>query len=312
MTARRATSDADLSDSELGQAIIEHCKLSPDQIQQITALARQQGINVVDAALQLGFISQDDVDDAIAWSQREQSRGRPSLIETALNKSISRRQLPVTDDGVPLIPGARLILAHDSDDPRSERLRALRTELLLQNGAAAGPQSRAIALLSPSSGEGRSQLAAELAIAFSQLGRETLLIDADLRSPTQHVLFNSDNRYGLSQALNSTDTFKLQQIFGLPSLRLLTSGPLPSNPVELLSDGRMARFITSMRSMFEFIVLDTPPIDKYADGLAVATTAGEVLIVSRAQNTTHKAVRDLLRRSAATRAQVIGAVINNF
>jgi receptor protein-tyrosine kinase len=312
VSARRATSDADLASSEIAQAVVKHCKLSPEQVGQISALTREEGLNFIDAALKLAIVSQDDIDDAIAYTQRTESRGRPSLIETALNKSVSRRTLPVLADAIPLIPSEQLVLAHDADDPRSERLRALRTEILLQNGAAAGPQSRAISLLSPSSGEGRSQLAAELAIAFSQLGRQTLLVDADLRNPRQHVLFNSDNRYGLSQALAATDTFKLQEVFALPSLRLLTSGPLPSNPLEMLSDGRMARFIASMRAIFEFIVIDTPPIDKYSDGLAIATAAGEVMVISRAQKTTHKAVRELLRRSAGTRAQVIGAVINHF
>jgi receptor protein-tyrosine kinase len=93
-------------------------------------------------------------------------------------------------------PAPQLIMAHSPDDPRAEELRALRTELLLRR-APEDDRADVIALVSPCSGEGRSLLAAELAISYAQLGRSTLLIDADLRCPQQHALFAVDDRLGL-------------------------------------------------------------------------------------------------------------------
>ena len=90
-------------------------------------------------------------------------------------------------------------MAHDPYDPRCEKIRALRTELLLRRELT--DRADIVALLSPCPGEGRSLLAAELAIAFAQTGRPTLLVDADLRRPQQHLLFGTDNRQGLSQAI---------------------------------------------------------------------------------------------------------------
>jgi len=90
VSANRAANDSGLSESQIGQAIVEHCTLSSDQVREIATLSRQEGLNFIDAAIRLGAVTQDDVVDAIAWTQRGESRGRPSLIETALSKSISR------------------------------------------------------------------------------------------------------------------------------------------------------------------------------------------------------------------------------
>jgi protein-tyrosine kinase len=207
-------------------------------------------------------------------------------------------------------PDDQLIMAHDPHDPRCENIRALRTELLLRRE----PSDRAdiVALLSPCSGEGRSLLAAELAIAFAQTGRPTLLVDADLRRPRQHLLFGTDNRQGLSQAIASGVKPYLHVVHGLPRMSLLTSGAIPSNPLELLSSSGFASMIEDWRNNFEFVVIDTSPIKHFSDGLAVANFGGRVLALSRAQHTPYKDMQDMLRRLAATRSQVLGAVISHF
>jgi receptor protein-tyrosine kinase len=99
---------------------------------------------------------------------------------------------------------------------------------------------------------------------------------------------------------------------GLPQLSLLTSGAVPSNPLELLSDGRFEKLLQDWRKSYEFVLLDTPPIRSYADGLAIATLAGRVLLLSRAQQTSFKDTSDMLRRLATTQSRILGAVINHF
>jgi protein-tyrosine kinase len=294
---------------DLRTALISRFKLSPEMIRAVQALMNQESLSFVDAALRLGFVTQEQIDDALDWAKRRQSEESGGLFETAIRKISDNRQL-VLAQGEMVKPGVQLILAHDPDNPRSEKIRALRTELLLLSEASS--QANTIALLSASAGEGRSQLAAELAISFSQLGRRTLLVDADLRQPKQHLLFGSTNEIGLGEAISRNQKAWLHPVNGLPTLSLLTAGATPPNPLELLSDGRFSRLLQDWRKAFEFVILDTPPIKDYSDGLAIATLAGKVIVLSRGQHTSYVETRDLLRRLAATQSQILGAVINHF
>lgn len=207
-------------------------------------------------------------------------------------------------------PSDRLIVAHDPYDPRYEKIRALRTELLLRREST--DRADIIALLSPCPGEGRSLLSAELAIAFAQMGRPTLLVDADLRRPQQHLLFGTDNRQGLSQAIEYGTKPQLHSVRGLARMSVLTAGEVPANPLELLSSNVFASMIEDWRDNFEFVVIDTAPVKHFSDGLAVASLVGRVLTLSRAQRTPYRDMQDMLRRLAATRSQILGAVISHF
>jgi receptor protein-tyrosine kinase len=92
----------------------------------------------------------------------------------------------------------------------------------------------------------------------------------------------------------------------------MPAGSVPPNPLELLSDGRFERLISDWQRVFDVLVLDTPPVTKFADGLAVASFARDVLLLSRANSTSHRDMKDTLRRLATTNARILGAVINNF
>jgi protein-tyrosine kinase len=208
-------------------------------------------------------------------------------------------------------PSARILMARDPLNPRCETIRALRTELLMRRGSAQG-RADIVALVSPCAGEGRSLLAADLAIAFAQTGRPTLLVDADMRHPQQHVLFPVPNRKGLSQAIELGRTPQLYTVRDLPQLSVLMSGAMQRNPLELLSSQRFATMIEEWRRLYAFVVLDTSPLSKFSDGLAVASMVGRVLTLSRARHTPLRDMQDMLRRLAATRAEILGAVINHF
>lgn len=203
-----------------------------------------------------------------------------------------------------------LLHAHGAYNPRSEQIRKLRTELLLRNESS--NSANIVSVLSPCPREGRSQLAAELAISFAQLGRPTLLVDADLRHPRQHALFNTDNSFGLSQALASGQRPQLRRVIGLPALFLLTSGPTPVDPLELLSDRWFEILVAEWRKSFRFVVVDTPAAGRYADSLVIATIVGRILSVSHAGCTPYKDTRNMLRSLAATQSRILGAVINHF
>jgi protein-tyrosine kinase len=294
---------------DLKTALLARFKLSPEKAKAVQDLMTLESVSFADAALRLGFVTHEQIEDALLWAKRRQNQEGGGLIETAIRKISDNRQI-VLAQGEMVKPGAQLILAHDADNPRSEKIRALRTELLLLSEASSGANT--IALLSACAGEGRSQLAAELAISFSQLGRRTLLVDADLRQPKQHILFGSTNENGLGDAISRNQKPWFHPVNGLPQLSLLTSGSTPPNPLELLSDGRFSRILQDWRKAFEFVILDTPPVKDYADGLAIATLAGRVIVLGRGHHTSFKETRDLLRRLASTQSQILGAVINNF
>jgi receptor protein-tyrosine kinase len=297
------------SDSDFNEVLSKRFSLSSESTQEIYDLMRTANLSFTEAAVRLGLMTREQIDDSQAASQPKKDSKEAGLIETAIRRIASDRQL-VLRQGEKVKPGPQLILAHDADNPRSEKIRALRTELLLLSETSTG--AHMIALLSACPGEGRSQLAAELAICFSQLGRRALLVDADLRRPKQHLLFGSTNETGLADAIARNQNPLFHPVEGLPQLSLLTSGSMPPNPLELLSDGRFRRLLEDWRKSYEFVVLDTPPIRNYADGLAIATLAERVLVLSRAQHTSFKDTRALLRRLASTRSQVVGAVINHF
>jgi len=200
--------------------------------------------------------------------------------------------------------------AEGAQDPRAEQVRTLRAELQLRR--APGMQGDIVALLSPGAGEGRSQLAAELAIAFAEVGHATLLVDANLRRPRQHTLFGLAAGPGLAEAIEGPQWPAFRAVDGLPGLALLTAGETRHDPLELLCSPRLALLVSDWRDTFDQVVIDTPPAGAFVDALAVASVAGRVLVLSRARHTPSQQLHDLFVRLGTVRAQVLGAVISHF
>jgi protein-tyrosine kinase len=288
------------------EALVDHYGLSHEAALQIREIMRTEQVRWSEAAALSGLLTSAQVEEAIKWSERLAGGLSDGVIERALRRSSSRQIVKV--DGPEVKPGPQLIFAHDPYHPRSEKIRALRTELLLLSDSSA----IILAIVGSGPAEGRSLLAAELAIAFGQLGRRTLLLDADMRNPSQHLLFQTSNTFGLAQTIEGRNPGIFNRVVGLPATSLLTAGTVSTNPLELLSDQRFARLTETWRKRFEFVIIDTPPISRFADGLTVATLAGRVLVVSRTVATTFRDLNEMLRRLAITRSQVLGAVINEF
>lgn len=275
-------------DTQLRADIIRRCALDKDAVAAVLRLQKLQAVHFSEAVVRLGYGSA---------SELEQVRAANAARVPALRRGAA-------------IGADYLQLARAPDHAHSEQIRSLRTELLLRHEHS--EDANILAVLSPCGGEGRSQLAADLAISFAQLGRPTLLVDADLRQSSQHLLFNASNSKGLAQALSQESPPSMQAVAGLPTLSLLTAGPPPSNPLELLSDRAFENQVLEWKQQFQFVVVDTPPVGRYADGLAVATIIGRVLSLSRSGYTPYRETREMMRRLAATRSRVLGAVINRF
>jgi protein-tyrosine kinase len=297
------------SDQELSDALVLLYKLPDEAIESIHQAKKALGLGFHEAALHTGLVTQRELDEADELIRRQNRHEGRGIIEEALRRRPSTKDL-VLWGGERLRPGKELILAHDPYNERSEAIRSLRTELLMRTNGRRG--AGIFTLMSACSGEGRSQLAAELAIAFAQLGSRTLLVDADLRKPRQHVLFGADNMIGLAQCLIDGTPPRLYGVEGVPQMALLTSGALPPNPLELLSGNRFERIVAEWRRSYEFVVVDTPPVEQFSDGLAVASVAGHVVVLGRTNSTSFHVLSELRRKLTTTNAWVVGAVMNNF
>jgi receptor protein-tyrosine kinase len=286
---------------EVRDALIAYKNLSQDDVAQIAALMQEQHLNFLQASFQLKFLTEDDLHHVAPQEQRPRRSG---IIQNALRRVSGRQELVVRQGEAK--PSDELLRSQRTDNERNEKLRALRTQLMLLN------DSGVIALVSPERGEGRSRLCADLAMMFAQLGRRTLLIDADLRHPSQHTLFCADNQWGLAEALSNDEAPYLYGVRELPELSLITAGKLPLNPLELVSNSRFERLVTRMRRQYDFILIDTPAMTPYSDGMQIAAVAKRVLVLSRASATDLAKMNQMLTRLAVTDSKILGAVINRY
>jgi protein-tyrosine kinase len=310
MSVEPTAAIADIPDQDVQDALVVLYSLNSEAIESINELMGSLRLRFAEAAVHTGLITQTQLEEAFDWIRRRDTQPGGGLIQEVLRRNISRRRELVLWEGPQVEPCEHLIVAHNPTHPRSESIRSLSTELLMRTRNTGGS---IMALVSPCAAEGRSQLAAELAIAFAQLGRRTLLVDADLRHPRQHLLFGAENDTGLAQALvDGAGATRLHRVRALPTLALLTSGALPTNPLELLSGVRFEQLTTEWRRNFEFVILDTPPASGSSDAIAVASVAGNVLLLSRADVTPFSALKEMSRKLETTHARTLGAVIGRF
>ena len=193
--------------------------------------------------------------------------------------------------------------------PISEACRSFRTALQFSTDQGA-PKS--ILVTSASPGEGKSTIALSLALNFVQLGMRVLLIDADLRNPSQHHLFKNDNTTGLANYLSGAtaaqDIFQKTEIEGLT---LVTTGPLPPSPAELLASPKMVSLLSTAGEKFDSIIIDAPPVMGLADSPLLSSLAAGTLLVTAAE-TRRGVVKAALKRLHFARARMIGVLMNKF
>jgi succinoglycan biosynthesis transport protein ExoP len=203
-------------------------------------------------------------------------------------------------------------------EPKSvyaESYKTIRTSILL---SFADNPPKNVLITSMSQEEGKTVTSVNLAIAFARLGHSVLLVDADLRKPSVHTIFNLNNLSGLSTYLAGATT-DLEVIFKEPlsNLTVIPSGPMPPNPSELLGSSRMHDLISNIKSRFDIIIWDSPPLMTVTDGLILSKLLDATIIVVKAGKTTYEIVSRGLkilkgRRETDVAARVIGVVINAF
>ena len=273
----------------LGAILVEHGKLTEDSAEQVGEVQRELGLRYGDAALQLKLISGEDLRRALA-DQYDFHVLQPSM------------------DGV----SREVIAAYAPEHPRVEELRLLRTQLLIRWYS---PETGrcALAIVSPGPSEGRSFVAANLAVGFAQLGHRTLLLDADMRTPRQHRLFNVSDRIGLSAVLTGrADSSAALPVPGCGGLWVLPAGSLPPNPQELLSRPVFATLLKELQAEYDVVLIDTPPAKLYADVQSIAFRAGVALVLARRNRTKVADAAEVVRELSDSGIRVVGTVMNAF
>jgi len=272
----------------LGSILVGEGKLTPGEAEQIMELQQREGWRFGEAALRLSLISERDLTEA-------------------LHKQYDLPSIYPGDEGV----SEELVSAYQQHHPRTEELRALRTQLLIRWYRQAAPDQRVLAITSPGNGEGRSYVAANLAVLFAQMGERTLLIDGDLRNPRQHKIFNIPDRIGLSTVLaGRAEPTAACAIPGFLNLMVLPAGGPPPNPLELLSRPILPALLEDYLADFDIVLMDTPPALQYSDAQAIGFRAGSAIVIARRDHTRVSDTTRVARDLGNSGTRVVGTVIN--
>jgi len=202
-------------------------------------------------------------------------------------------------------------IAHsDGRSPISEAYRSIRTFLLLSTG---GKPPRVMAVTSPARDEGKTTTVINTAISLTKSDVKVLIIDADMRKPRLHHIFDLDNTVGLSAFLSGNVEFGdgLIKESDIQNLDIITSGPIPPNPAELLSSYRLTDLIHSLYPLYNFIIIDTPPVMGISDPLIVGSQADGVIMVVKSGKTPKEAAQEARRMLEGVNAKILGVVLNS-
>ena len=193
-----------------------------------------------------------------------------------------------------------------------ESYKALRTNIMFSLPIKEDVRSRKILFTSSGPSEGKTTTTVNLAVTLSETETKVLLIDADMRKPTVHKYFDIESRVGLSNLLSGMNTPEecIQHIKGMPNLSFIPSGILPPNPSELLGSSAMKKLLTDLESEYDYIIIDTPPINVVADALAIVNQVDGVAFVISQGKSTYPDVARAIESLRFANANIIGAVMN--
>jgi len=276
-------------DRSIGNILAELRNLSAEQIERVGRYQRQHGIRFGEAAVALGFASQNDVLFALA-----QQFHYPYAPE-------ERRSL-----------GRELITLSEPFSARAEHFRALRSQLMMRLFTDGSPHP-AVAVVSPDGSDGKTYCVANLGVVLAQLGGRTLLVDADLRGPRLHEVFKVPNQTGLSGILSGrTDKRVIHQVRGVPSLFVLPVGTTPPNPLELVERPAFGLLLRELTVKFDHVIVDTPAGVYGADANVIAARCGAAILIARKDSARISALRGIVAMLEESGAKVVGTVVNEY
>lgn len=207
---------------------------------------------------------------------------------------------------------SELLIKADSRSSLAESYRQLRTSILLST---AGHAPKSLLVTSSVPSEGKTTTAVNTAISLAQTGASVLVIDADMRRPRLHKIFDKENNAGLSTILSSEmsekDILAITQRDEETNLHLLSSGPIPPNPAELIGSDQMRRLLKTLERNFTHVVIDSPPIASFTDGVLLGSMVSGVLLVVHAGKSSRGVVKRSRMLLQDVGAKIFGVVLNN-
>lgn len=279
--------DHSAAESTMGALLLDSGKLTPENAERVLRTQKELGLRFGEAAVRLGLVSEEDIQQALA-----RQFSYPYLQKGDANLS------------------TRLVAAYEPFSPQVEALRAIRSQLMLRWFARG---RRALAIVGVDENDGASLFASNLAVVFSQLGEQTLLVDANLRAPRQQETFGLKPRQGLSDLLaGRADLDVISRIPCFVDLSVMPAGTLPPNPQELLARDGFRNLNTQLESRYDVVLYDLPAFNAGADALAVAGRAGGVLLVARKHHTRINNVTRMVEQLVDAGGEVLGSVVVEF
>jgi len=280
------TNDSDLS---IGAILVKSGKLTGADSERIRRYQKELNIRFGDAAIELGLLTSADIE--LALSRQFEF---PYLL---------RGESPISES---------VLAAYEPFTRRVESIRALRNQLMWR-WFDTGSTRRSLVITGAERQIGRSFIASNLAVVFSQQGQRTLLIDADLRNPSQHQLFGLENRIGLSSILSGRNGLDaIQTVPKLANLSVLTAGAPPPNPLELLGRPIFGHLIEELGASYDVILVDSPATEECSDAQTIATKSGAALIITQQNVSRVDKVRKLIDLLSDARTHLLGTVLNDF
>ena len=263
------------------------------------------------AGIGLSFLM-DYLDDSVKTSDDVgRNLGLPTLALIPHYNTTDKRKLgliPTNGNGT---GSTALITLNDRKSPMAEAYRHLRTSLLFSS---AGKPPQTILVTSSQPSEGKTTTAINTAITLAQADADVVIIDCDLRRPRLHNHFGLENTHGLTNYLSgeeSTDSL-LKTYPGLPRLKIITSGPIPPNPAELLSSQEMKNLLQTLRGKYKHVIIDSPPAISFTDAAILSTLVDGVVLVAMAGKSSVHLMRRFKQRLGTIGARVYGVVLNGI
>jgi chain length determinant protein tyrosine kinase EpsG len=274
-------------DSSIGGLLLESGKISPESAERVLRMQKELGIRFGEAAVRLGLITEADIQQVLArqFDYPYLQRGEAGLADT-------------------------LIAAYQPFGPQVEMLRAVRSQLMLRWFARG---RKALAIVSVGPDDGAATLAANLAVVFSQLGEQTLLVDANLRTPSVQETFGLKGRLGLSDVLaGRAGTEIISKIDSFVALSVLAAGTLPPNPQELLSRAGFAALNEQLGQHYDVVLYNVASHSVGADVMAVAARVGGVVLVARKNRTALDHIASFSDQLERNGVEIVGTVLSDF
>ena len=264
------------------------------------------------AGIGLAFLM-DYLDDSVKTSDDVgRHLGLPTLALIPHHTISEKRRLSLPQaNGNGGVPATTIVTLEERHSPVAEAYRHLRTSLLFSS---AGKPPQTILVTSSQPSEGKTTTAINTAITLAQSDVDVVIIDCDLRRPRLHSYFEMENTQGLTNYLSgepNTDHL-IKRCKGLPKLRVITSGPIPPNPAELLSSDEMKKLLQFLRGRYKHVIIDSPPAISFTDAAILSTLVDGVVLVAMAGKSSLHLMRRFKQRLGNIGARVYGVVLNGI